>query len=482
MIPSTAVKVVAGELTGDELVEVLVQGESDQAAFKAWWFAALAEFDRRELWGHEGARSCAEWLARHCGLDGRTAREYVSVMRRLQALRRIRGAFAEGRVSYSQVRALCRVATVEAEEFLLGLALSMSASDLERSLRAYAAAHGEPLTLEADEQRRARAGIERSVEPDGMVRYVLTVPPEEALVIDKGIDFGRDEQWRERKAAASAGEPPPRRTGGRQGRIEGLLWTIRNGLVNTARGIDVDDPYVIVIPVEEGSALLRDDGDIDLGNGLTVHPRTLRRLCCSSMIQVMLHGDQGERPLDLGRSARVANRAQRRASRVKYKTCQFPAGCDVPSEYCRLHHIAWWGRDEGPTDLANLVPLCGRHHHLVHEGGWELTVGADGALVLLGPDGRRREAKAALADRWSNRFALRRQLRAMGVEVDGGDFVGSWGGEPMTRFARDVIVGAIADALEGPAPPASAPAGAAATSGGVVVDAALARGAPPSLN
>ena len=49
----------------------------------------------------------------------------------------IRGAFAEGRLSYSQVRALTRVENVAQEEELLSLARHATASQLERLVRAY---------------------------------------------------------------------------------------------------------------------------------------------------------------------------------------------------------------------------------------------------------------------------------------------------------------------------------------------------------
>ena len=41
----------------------------------------------------------------------------------------------------------------------------------------------------------------------------------------------------------------------------------------------------------------------------------------------------------------------------------------------------------GPTDLANLIPLCSRHHHVVHEGGWHLTLHPDRTIALRRPDG-----------------------------------------------------------------------------------------------
>ena len=37
--------------------------------------------------------------------------------------------------------------------------------------------------------------------------------------------------------------------------------------------------------------------------------------------------------------------------------------------------------------MDNLVPLCSVHHHLVHEGGWTLTLHPDRSIELRRPDG-----------------------------------------------------------------------------------------------
>ncbi len=60
--------------------------------------------------------------------------------------------------------------------------------------------------------------------------------------------------------------------------------------------------------------------------------------------------------LNLGRSTRLANRAQRRALRGLYATCAIP-GCAVRYDHCKLHHVIWW-RHGGRTDLDNLLPVC----------------------------------------------------------------------------------------------------------------------------
>jgi hypothetical protein len=88
---------------------------------------------------------------------------------------------------------------------------------------------------------------------------------------------------------------------------------------------------------------------------------------------------------DLGRTTRLANRAQRRALRGLYATCAVP-GCATHYDRCKLHHVTWW-RNGGRTDLDNLIPLCAHHHTKVHHAGWELTLGAHRELTIRFPDG-----------------------------------------------------------------------------------------------
>ncbi len=89
--------------------------------------------------------------------------------------------------------------------------------------------------------------------------------------------------------------------------------------------------------------------------------------------------------LNLGRSTRLANSAQRRALRALYATCAVP-GCGTRFERCKIHHVVWW-RHGGNTDLANLLPVCVHHHTMIHDHGWELTLGPGRELTLRLPDG-----------------------------------------------------------------------------------------------
>jgi hypothetical protein len=69
--------------------------------------------------------------------------------------------------------------------------------------------------------------------------------------------------------------------------------------------------------------------------------------------------------LHLGRSTRLANRAQRRALQALHPTCAID-GCTVPFDRCHIHHITWW-RNGGTTDLHNLAPICTHHHTRIHQ-------------------------------------------------------------------------------------------------------------------
>jgi hypothetical protein len=94
----------------------------------------------------------------------------------------------------------------------------------------------------------------------------------------------------------------------------------------------------------------------------------------------------GDGPLNLGRSQRLPNRAQRRALRAMYPTCAMP-GCRVRFTHCRIHHIRSWEHG-GPTDLCNLLPLCSRHHHAVHDAGWQIHLDPTTRwLTITLPDG-----------------------------------------------------------------------------------------------
>jgi hypothetical protein len=130
---------------------------------------------------------------------------------------------------------------------------------------------------------------------------------------------------------------------------------------------------------------LHEHGICELDDGTPLPVSTVRRMCCDAKIFPVVLGANGE-VLDVGRTVRGVNRAQRRALKAMHRTCIHPE-CTVAFSDCEIHHVVWW-RLLGNTDIDNLVPVCTRHHHLVHEGGWTLTLDASRVATWTRPDGQ----------------------------------------------------------------------------------------------
>src|SRR5690349_391044 len=107
----------------DELAAAILSGAVRLAAATAAWLRLIAEFDARGGWHGVDIKSCAHWLAWQAGMGPGTAREHVRVARALRELPLIEAAFADGRLSYSKVRAMTRVAEPGSQEMLLEFAV-----------------------------------------------------------------------------------------------------------------------------------------------------------------------------------------------------------------------------------------------------------------------------------------------------------------------------------------------------------------------
>ena len=107
------------------------------AAGECRWLLLVGEYDRRDGYKQWGCRSCVQWLSWQCGLDTRAAREKLRVARVFEVLPVITREFGAGKLSYSKVRALTRIATPENEADLVELAEHATAAQVERVVRAY---------------------------------------------------------------------------------------------------------------------------------------------------------------------------------------------------------------------------------------------------------------------------------------------------------------------------------------------------------
>src|SRR5215207_4889588 len=388
------------------------------------WLGLVAEFDTRGGWGEWGCRSCSHWLSWRCSISPVAAREHVRVAHRLEELPLIRAAFSDGRLSYSQVRALTRVEQVEREEELLSLARHATAAQLERLVRAYRGVVARAV---------AGGGADRYVTwdhaDDGSLLLRARLPAEEGAIVlaalqsalERGASAeapvieGAPAEAASAKAhpdATASAESPavesaespapgdasseapaveagsPARGGASaespsvgERRADALVLMADTLLANkpNARG---GDRFQVVVHVD---AVTLQDGDdeSELADGAPIAGETARRLACDAAIVPLL--ERAGRPLGVGRKTRSVPPALRRALASRDRGCRFP-GC-TSQRTVDAHHIEHWANG-GATNLENLVQLCRHHHRLLHEGGYTVTK-AGSTFVFRRPDGRR---------------------------------------------------------------------------------------------
>ena len=161
----------------------------------------LREFDRHHGW--EGFRSCAHWLNWRTGLDLGAAREKLRVAAALADLNHISAAMACGRLSYSTVRALTRVATPATEARLVAVACCATAAQVERLVRAWRQADRAALP-DAEQVRLASRALSTRVDDDGMVVLRARLTPEVGAVLLRALEAALEQV----PAAAQEEEAP----------------------------------------------------------------------------------------------------------------------------------------------------------------------------------------------------------------------------------------------------------------------------------
>ena len=148
----------------------------------------LDRFDRDQGWAGPGIRSLAHWLNWQCGLGDLAAREKVRVARALRTLPLTDAAFEEGRISYSKVRAMTRVATAANEAELLNIARHGTAAHMERLVRAYRRCRQVEGTSPSARDRCLEERFDWFVEDDEMIQFSGRVSIEQGRLLIKALE------------------------------------------------------------------------------------------------------------------------------------------------------------------------------------------------------------------------------------------------------------------------------------------------------
>lgn len=333
----------------------------------------IARSDGLRGWEPSGHRDCAAWLSARTGIDRGAAVEKVRAARALETLPETSRAMARGELSFSQVRALTRVATADNEGELLELAREAPTAQLERMVRAWRRGSRQD---EAERERERHRSRTLSVFPDDEGMYVIRgrLTPEVGALLMRAIEAAADQLFR-----GDGPYPDPvesREAAGRR-RADAIGLLAEQALA--AGPTSSDDPaspvsgtrperYQVVLHVEPATlAAEGEPGRSELEDGTRLSAESARRIACDASVVEVRYDTRGS-ILDVGRKTRTVSPALRRALEIRDRGCRFPC-CGL--RFTEAHHVTHWA-EGGGTSLANCLLLCRHHHDLVHEGGWRV--------------------------------------------------------------------------------------------------------------
>ena len=425
-------------LTDEQLADGIATWAGRVAAGEAKLLALIGEFDRREAWAGPGFVSCAHWLSWRIGIGTRAAQERVHAARALRELPQTAAMFADGRLSWSQVRAITRVATAADEDSYLNIARHASGAALERIVRGVRRAR-KPAEDAADPELAAyRMQVRIRYDENGTMVTTIRSTAQDGALIKAALEAAREQIDHERRTALAAleaaaalptadvsdeqcsaehspaqdrpsagaataatdgtecsaehsrppgGGPEPAPTDARPARA-----TLGEAMVRVAEAaigvLDAGRPdaarrrrgrLAVQIDPLSGWARTADGEFLPPGTVRTddhALPVALRRITVTDLTSA-----------DLGRTQRIVSPPLRRLlSAIDSECCRFP-GCTRTASLDG-HHVIYWSLG-GRTDLANLILLCEHHHTVVHAQGFQLTLRADRSLEVRTADGTR---------------------------------------------------------------------------------------------
>jgi len=299
----------------------------------------IAEFDRRKAWAEQGLGSCAHWLNWKCGTGLGAGREKVRVAKALESLPQIGEAFSKGRISYSKVRAMTRIANPKNEADLLNVAFHGTAAHVEKLVRGYRRVR-EADELEAANARHAKRGLHWIYDDDGCIVIHCRLDPEDGARVIQAINCAVGTINKERPEdvpAETSDEVSPAREPICATRADALLLMADTLIAKGAARPPAGERFEVSVHIDAGTLSgANPGGQSQTDSGAALCPETVRRLACDGAIVAIVEDEEGE-PLSAGRRTRAIPPAIRRALNARDRGCRFP-GCTA-TRFVEGHHV-----------------------------------------------------------------------------------------------------------------------------------------------
>jgi len=331
----------------------------------------LVRFDELKGWRSTGASHCAAWMNMEIGIGIQLGWEYLRVGRQLRQLPTLRALFRVGKISWSKVRLITRVADQENEKILCHAALDASVSDIKSLCQEY---RWNDTNRDSENQQALQQWQSRSLTWDetsnGSTRIQLVLPPALAQAFLNSVEHALNQEELNQSTDTS--------TKLSTRRADAALLMAETSLQSAGKDISTADRYQVIVSVDESELSITNTQTVKTENTDTkpakrpivigagsIANETARRLACDC--SVAIHKTSNGEPIDIGRKSRIWPKAMARAIKTRDQQCVWP-GC-TQSRHLHIHHIKHWA-DGGKTSVKNGASLCSHHHTLVHEGGY----------------------------------------------------------------------------------------------------------------
>ena len=407
---------------GEQISELAAHLDAAEYRF----LVLLENFCDEKGWELFGAGSCVQWLNWRCGMSPGVAREKIRVARALPDLPKISQQFRQGKISYSKVRAMTRVATQQNEDVLLNVALHGTASHVEKQVQLYRRVRRIE-ALKKENERHAHRELSWRIDEDGYWIFQGRFTPEQGAVIRKALEKAQADVWEPEpngKNSCDTGKKEPIAAR----RADSLQRVAETYLARNEADASGGDRYMINVHTDVDT--LKADGigaQSELENCCHVPAETSRRMACDASVVHWQDNAEGE-PLNVGRKTRTIPPAIRRALHRRDQGCRFP-GCTC-TRFVDAHHVTHWA-DGGETCMDNLVLLCRRHHRLVHEGGYTVSMCSSSDQVeFTSPNGKVLSPCPEPRSR-GNVISILRINRKSGLKITAETSTPRWRGERM---------------------------------------------------
>jgi len=396
------------ELSGYAAAQLLPDVDRALARLQSLKLSLVAVVDKQDLAADSGMTGTAAWLAAHGRTDGAAAARDVKLATALDdGLDATKAALADGDLSPDHARVIARTASqlpatldqaerTAIEEALVARAKLVDPARLGKTARRALEAAGrsqdevdshEDSVLRGEEKdARARTRLSFVDNRDGTVSGHFTVPTLAGHILKKVVQqiasprrFAQQAAKAARAQGATSGDEVARATW-EAFRAEDLGWDQKYGqaFVELLEHLPTDQlsgkVNATVVVTLDHDKLQAAVGAAHLDTGHDLSAAELRRLACNAGVLPAVLGGQSQL-LDLGRTDRFFTEAHRVALATRYDSCAAD-DCDRPYAWSELHHEDPWSRG-GETNLDKAVPLCGSHHHLVHDPTYRHTIGTD---------------------------------------------------------------------------------------------------------